>query len=104
MSVQQERTFQEMSTHHWKRVAPSVRVSLPEVCKQSYTNHVASKVPHNFKIQPSFQKVLPCCLPSFLINEKDGKITGMSSPELRRATDRGKGQEMGVTPEPGGDR
>lgn len=51
-------------------------------CKQSCTNHVASKVPRNFKIQSSFQRALPCGLPSFHIKEKDGKITSMDSSSL----------------------
>ena len=69
---------------------------------------MVSKVPHNFKIQSSFQRALPCGLPSFPIKEKDGKITSMDSSKVFSRTQKGlrdrQGQEAGVTSQPGGDR
>lgn len=71
---------------------------------------MVSKVPDTFRIQSSFLtvEVPPCCLPPFLMTEKDRKITAVSpaksSPELRRAINGGKGQEVGVTHEPGENR
>jgi hypothetical protein len=59
------------------------RLSLPEICKQNYTNCVVSKYPYNLKISDSGRhRALPYCLLSFLVNERDGKITDINPREF----------------------